>query len=413
MKTRLLFLAALTASCFCNAQTVFWTEAFSNACPAGCTVYSGPNGAWNMNVSTGANNASCNLFYVSCADDGLAAGGCGSACVTSDPSLHMGSQSMGDMGAAYDAAQTTNRRTESPNINTAPAGANQITMRFNFIHFGDAGTDRCQLLYSINGGTTWLLLENPIPKAPCCGGPCDGQVQGQWTARSYLLPITCNNIANFRIAFNWINNASGGTDPSFAVDDITLEYTAPLPVTWLSFEGSREGNQVSLKWATATECNNDFFEVQRSFNGISFSPIGKVKGSGNSNRVLSYHFVDAKLKSGIAYYRLMQVDYNGASLYSDLIAVSHDAQNEQMLVIQNTLVSTSLSSSIFLDKQGEYSIEISDAEGKIVSKQPMKLNVGLNNIELNTAALGSGVYYLFLKNNEGAMVIAGNKFVKM
>lgn len=413
MKNQLLFLVALTLATIAKSQTVFWTEAFSNACSAGCTTYAGPNGAWNMNVSTGVNAASSNLFYVSCADDGLAAGGCGSACVTSDPSLHLGSQSMGDIGAAYDAAQTTNRRAESPNINTVSAGMNAITLRFNFIHYGQATTDRCQLLYSIDGGTNWLMLENPIPKAPCCGGACDGQLQGQWTGRSYVLPATCNNIASLRIAFNWINNASGGADPSFGVDDITLEYTAPLPVTWLSFQGSMVDQAVQLTWATATESNSDYFEVQRSFNGLSFHPLGIVKASGNSNRVVNYSFVDSKLEGNIAYYRLKQVDINGAYNFSDLIAVSQDDKNAAGIVILSTLVSNSLSYSIVIKEQGSYTVEISDGGGKIVSKQQMKLSKGINNVDLNTTDLESGVYYLILKNAEGSEFISGNKFVKI
>jgi hypothetical protein len=325
----------------------------------------------------------------------------------------MGSQSMGDIGAAYDAAQTTNRRTESPNINTTPAGTNAITLRFNFIHFGQGATDRCQLLYSINGGTSWLMLENPIPKAPCCGGACDGQVQGQWTGRSYVLPASCNNITNFRIAFNWINDASGGTDPSFGVDDITLEYTAPLPVNWLSFQGSSEESVVRLTWSTASEINSDYFEVQRSYNAGSFQALGKVKGSGNSNRVVNYSFVDGKMEGGIAYYRLKQVDFNGSFTYSDMIAVSQDDIDEENLVLLSTLVSDNLSYAVVVKEQGAYTVEISDGSGKLVGKQQLKLTKGINNIDFNTMDLESGVYYLILKRDTDARFISGNKFVKI
>jgi hypothetical protein len=320
---------------------------------------------------------------------------------------------MGDIGAAYDAGQATNRRTESPNINTVPAGVNAITLSFTTIGFGQAGVDRCQLLYSINGGAAWILLANPIPQAPCCGGACDGQLQGQWTTRSYVLPGTCNNIANFKIAFNWINNNVTGTDPSFAVDNITLQYTAALPVTWISFDGNRVNNNVFLNWKTATEINNDYFEIQRSINGVSFSPIGTVKGNGNSNEIKSFAFTDKKSYQGTAFYRIKQVDYDGAFLYSKTITIGYNDSVDEVFGLQTNLVLSTLNANINSSYQNSCFVEIKDVLGKTITSQFLSVSKGDNTFQYNVSSYKSGVYFFILKDKSNQKVMASSKFVKL
>jgi large repetitive protein len=199
-----------------NAQ-VFWTESFSNGCAQGClaTSYTGPNGTWTQ-TNTGTNSGLANTWYISGAESGEPAGNCGTS--SSDPSLHVGSTSLGDIGAAYDASQTTDRRVESPIINCT--GKSNITIDFAFIGNGEGCiNDYCEALYNPNG-SGWLSL-NACLKTTVCGTG-----QGLWTAFTAVLPAACDNSPNVKIGFRWKNNNVAGTDPSFAVDDITLSVTA-------------------------------------------------------------------------------------------------------------------------------------------------------------------------------------------
>ena len=396
------------------SQTTFWTETFSNGCSASCTSYTGPNGAWNMNVSTGANSATCNLWYVSCAEDGQTIGSCGTACTINDPSLHIGSQSLGDIGGSFDASEQTHYRSESPNINTTPAGGNAITLSFACITYGEVGSDYSQLLYSVNGGTSWAFLANPIATTLCCGGACNSQRQGRWATRSYVLPGTCNNIANFKIAFNWINDADAtGNDPSIAVDDIILQYTAPMPVSWLSFEGYRSNSNIFLNWKTASEINNDYFEVQRSMDGLSYSAVGKVKGSGNSNEIKSYSLTDNNIYHGTSYYKIKQVDYNGTSQFSKTISVSFDESTDEIFSLQMNLVQSTLTAIINSSFQNSCYMEIKDVLGKKIISQILDVSKGDNNFQYNISSYKSGVYFFILKDKSNQKVVASSKFVKL
>ncbi len=411
------------------SQTTFWTESFQNGCASGCIAssYTTISGSWTVTTlypDEGCGIAATpNVWYVSGAECGNASGACGTDCGSTDTSLHIGSTSMGDNGATYDAGgwcpylgdpgSQTNIRCESPNINTTTAGSNAITLRFNYIHFGQGVTDRCQLYYSINGGASWLVLENPIPKAGCCGGACNGSRQGLWTARSYALPATCNNLTNFKIAFNWINNDDmGGLDPSFAVDDIVLQYTVPLPITLLSFDGHRANNNVILNWKTASEINNDYFEVQRSFDGFSYIPVVLVKGSGNSNEIISYSYTDQNNQNGTTYYKLKQVDYDGTASFSDAISVSNDNSSENIFSLQTNIVHSTLTVFVTSSNQNSCFMEIKDVMGKTISTQPLNVSKGNNSFQFNISSYNSGIYFFFLQDIQNKKVIASSKFIK-
>ena len=213
-----------------NSQ-VFWTENFNNGCPSNCdaAAYVGPNGPWTSFTGPGHLGFAPNIWYVSCAENGHTPGVCGTGCVPASATatlatLHVGSTTIGDIGAAFDAGgcfggcTDSDIRSESPTINTT--GKTTITLAFNYIANGDPGNDYGYIEYSTNSGATWTTLTTPAVTLLC-------GVQGKWTAFSMLLPASCDNIATLKIGFHWINNDDGiGTDPSFALDDMTLSVPA-------------------------------------------------------------------------------------------------------------------------------------------------------------------------------------------
>ncbi len=89
-----------------------------------------------------------------------------------------------------------------------------------------------------------------------------------------------------------------------------------------SFNAEVEGNNVKLNWVTATQLNNQGFEIQRKTEGLEFRTVGFVKGEGTTSEQKSYSFVDKNLEDGSYTYRLKQLDFNGAFAYSSTINVS-------------------------------------------------------------------------------------------
>ncbi|ANQ52652.2 T9SS type A sorting domain-containing protein [Flammeovirga sp. MY04] len=114
-------------------------------------------------------------------------------------------------------------------------------------------------------------------------------------------------------------------------------HKADLPVTMIFFKSSKQGNNIQLKWATATEENSDFFEVQRSFDMINWETIDRVKAAGNSNTRKDYSFLDDKIPevSRVVYHRLKQVDLDGASMFYGPVAVKMGSTEEEVTIYPN------------------------------------------------------------------------------
>ena len=107
--------------------------------------------------------------------------------------------------------------------------------------------------------------------------------------------------------------------------------TAPLPVELIAFTAEPQGPNALLRWTTASERNNDRFEVEASLDGRTFQRIGQVAGHGNSAQSYAYQFVDPVISHYAAnpvYYRLRQVDLDASFSYSPVrtVAVSRQPQ---------------------------------------------------------------------------------------
>lgn len=101
-----------------------------------------------------------------------------------------------------------------------------------------------------------------------------------------------------------------------------------LPIELVSFNGIKKTcNQNVLSWSTATEHNNDHFDIERSLDAITFEKIKEIKGNGNSSQMLKYDYIDLKPSTGINYYRLKQVDYNGKFEFSSIIGIDNSCEN--------------------------------------------------------------------------------------
>lgn len=98
----------------------------------------------------------------------------------------------------------------------------------------------------------------------------------------------------------------------------------PLPVELVSFSGSTSTVGNKLEWKTASEIDNAYFDVERSEDAKNFYVIGRVEGHGTTNEPQFYSFTDRTPISGIAYYRLKQVDFDGAFEYSKIIVAQGD-----------------------------------------------------------------------------------------
>lgn len=98
---------------------------------------------------------------------------------------------------------------------------------------------------------------------------------------------------------------------------------APLPVELTAFAGTIDARGAAvLRWATATEHNSDYFALERSADSVAFTEAGQVAAAGSSTQPLAYQWPDPQRLTQPMYYRLRQVNRDGAVRYSAVVALA-------------------------------------------------------------------------------------------
>ncbi|MGB1216231.1 MAG: T9SS type A sorting domain-containing protein, partial [Saprospiraceae bacterium] len=177
----------------------------------------------------------------------------------------------------------------------------------------------------------------------------------------------------------------------------------PLPVEFTSFSGSAEDKVNVLNWETASEQNNSHFNIERSLDGINFEKIGTVNGSGNSSEVLNYSFEDDKPVS-LAYYRLMQVDFDGEFEYSSTIKIKRELRGLAFGIVSPNPTKGIASIELNTASAGSFRMEMMSVDGRIVSSQTLELTEGLNTHDVDLSSFANGVYMLSISSDEDRII---------
>jgi mannan endo-1,4-beta-mannosidase len=168
-----------------------------------------------------------------------------------------------------------------------------------------------------------------------------------------------------------------------------LADVVPLPVTLVSFSATPDGNDIRLDWQTSQEEHNDYFEIERSVDGINFNTISRVEGQLSGTLLQSYQFLDQRYEGTMLYYRLKQVDVDGKFNYSSVITV-HKAQENNRNVYPNPGMGVyKLKSSSAIT-----SYKIINTEGKIISSLFFEDINEKKELEIDISSEPSGVYFL-------------------
>ncbi len=184
----------------------------------------------------------------------------------------------------------------------------------------------------------------------------------------------------------------------------STETTNPLPIELSKFSGEIIGEAVYLYWSTESELNNDRFEIQRSSDGMEFEVIGIVKGNGTIKIKSEYYFEDLNFKRGKNYYRLKQIDLDGASSLSKTIVLEYaNSINLGLHVFPNPTAKDNITfrlSGISAD-EGEVVLRMFDLTGRIVHKSVMTPQYLSAVVSLKLETLKSGMYVLEVIQKKG------------
>lgn len=206
------------------------------------------------------------------------------------------------------------------------------------------------------------------------------------TGETYLVVISKWSPGGNGFALNW--NLTDGA---------SLDCDLPLPVELLTFNAEPENSSVRLSWITATEINNDYFDIERSSNGIEFTAIHKMKGGGNSTQMLDYNLTDYEPLQGVSYYRLKQVDFDGKFTYSDILPVKFSV-SKQLCTIQPNPSTDKVEVVLYTAQEKVITVRLISSMGSQVFEKGWPVHEGINRLPIDVAQFAKGVYFVTLEN---------------
>lgn len=106
-------------------------------------------------------------------------------------------------------------------------------------------------------------------------------------------------------------------------DNVTVScYDCVLPVEIGNFEAVENDHDVLVSWSTLSESSMDFFQIERSYDGLNYETISQIDAAGNSEATLHYSIIDREVeRKGMVYYRLRQIDQDGKATLSGTTAI--------------------------------------------------------------------------------------------
>lgn len=193
-------------------------------------------------------------------------------------------------------------------------------------------------------------------------------------------------------------------------DDITKEvvntgsskFTNILPVELASFETVQEKNGILVSWSTASELNNFGFEIEKSYDGVTFTADAFVNGKGTSTELTKYsHFMELA-KNGSVSIRLKQIDFDGSVSYSRVETVEFDLLPSKVILYDNypNPFNPSTTISYALPEATEVTLSVYSALGELVKVLDSGIkSAGNHKLEFDASDLPSGVYLLNLNSS--------------
>lgn len=179
---------------------------------------------------------------------------------------------------------------------------------------------------------------------------------------------------------------------AFSIGASTSE-AGVLPVELTRFAAvPASARTVAVTWATASEKNADRFEVERSADGRRWQVIGSVAAHGTTAVPQYYGLVDAKALPGQSYYRLRQVDTDGAARLSGVVPVQLGAPGQALLAAWPVPFGAELHLTLTSAAAGSATVRLYDLRGRAVLHQVVTLTAGATDLTLPTATLGAGIY---------------------
>ncbi|WP_367391047.1 T9SS type A sorting domain-containing protein [Lewinella sp. LCG006] len=164
-----------------------------------------------------------------------------------------------------------------------------------------------------------------------------------------------------------------------------------LPVALNFLAAEAVGKTARIYWQTSAESGSDYFTVEQSTDGRNFTKIGTLAAAGFSQDIRDYELYDLQPASGINYYRLLQVDYDGTIHNEGIVTVRFDGGPPPPLnlfpnpVVDFTTVRWATAAE---------ALHLVDAQGKLLQTIPLDATSDGGTKQLDMSAYPAGIYFV-------------------
>lgn len=208
-----------------------------------------------------------------------------------------------------------------------------------------------------------------------------------------------SNSGQYRIKLDYNVNGNVNNVPDLIMSNFQTDLSL-LPVTYANLEAKQVLEGVQVKWTTSEEINNSHFNIERSTDGENWDVLGTVDGIGNSHQEVDYSFMDYNPANGLNLYRLEQVDFDGKSAHSDvmalLVANAENAPDLQVFPNPST-------GQVSVQGIAYETIRVRNLSGKVIYEQKAQKNHDLQ-------FLDRGIYFIEVVGLDAN--ISRHKFLK-
>lgn len=324
------------------------------------------------------------------------------------------------------------------------------TNTFNILQYflSVPGTAAMPCAVPIQGGQTYMILgarSTSSNSASCTNTNSYGAYSG-----TFYPSTVCGNSMNLtragfqdHICQGTIYNVWQEPVNNYYISRVELMVSCGiLPAELSAFEAKPSGNQVKLKWTTASENDFAYFEIERAVDRLEaeeyskwagnqtveyietsdgfikaepqspiinidewqnkdFETIGTVRATGKPDTEANYTFNDPSPETGFSYYRLKQVDVNGSATYSYVAEARFKMEESRLLKFgPNPVVDQSRMEIVSIESQTA-NMEIFNSAGQSALKKDFVLAPGVNKMDLDLQELPQGTYFVKIRLAEG------------
>lgn len=167
-----------------------------------------------------------------------------------------------------------------------------------------------------------------------------------------------------------------------------------LPLSFLNAAAYRRSGGVQIDWKVGDQTSTNYYEVERSADGIHFTKVHTVAALRIVASGHTYNWLDAAAAAGTIYYRIKAIGLNGNATYSLILKITTSNTPGNIGISPNPLVGNLLNLQLVNQKEGKYTIRIIYINGQVLYTTTIMHGGGSSVQQLRIPNISKGTYQL-------------------